>query len=66
MLCSEPNISSPLNTQAAQLWSNQEGLFVVTLDVFLYDYIYGMYWTIGVCMLEVWMVLLGVWITRLL
>ena len=23
---SEPNISSPLNTQAAQLWSNQEGI----------------------------------------
>ncbi|CAN6819981.1 unnamed protein product, partial [Brassica oleracea] len=24
-LLGEPNISSPLNTQAAQLWSNQEG-----------------------------------------
>ena len=26
-LFAEPNISSPLNTQAAQLWSNQEGGF---------------------------------------
>ncbi|CAN1264009.1 Ubiquitin-conjugating enzyme E2 20 [Linum perenne] len=26
-LLGEPNVSSPLNTQAAQLWSNQEGWF---------------------------------------
>lgn len=39
-LFAEPNISSPLNTQAAQLWSNQEGgvsiIFLSSLNLCFY------------------------------
>ena len=48
---SEPNISSPLNTQAAQLWSNQEGITYI-FSFLLYKWVpsssfYFFHWNVS-------------------